>query len=280
MRDSDFPGAKFKREIKRLLNFCIYITVNMTGLSVAKIARNRNLHTEKIDRQVLYHTGKLNDTFSDNNSIIIGDSKVRHLFQISNARTHVRMLWRKGAAVNNSYLNRETVKYIMKYRGRGPVTILLWHGTCELTTVLDRKKGHINISNRPDLVNRVAANYMAYKQRIKTQFPETRVLFIKVPMYSIVTWNKQRKHPNPEIFQTSQQQLEIAITELNSLIKSLNEPVKVPCISQDMYFFIKKKKNQPQTRNINFDMLLDGVHPKKTISTLWLARLKQFIDRE
>ena len=66
--------------------------------------------------------------------------------------------------------------------------------------VFDQQKGHINISNRPDLVDRVAADYMAYKERIKRQFPETRVLFIKVPMYSFVNWNKQRKHQHPEMF--------------------------------------------------------------------------------
>ena len=72
----------------------------------------QDLHTEKINRQVLHFTGKLNETFADNNAIIIGDSKVRHLFQVSNVRNHVRMLWRKGAAVNNTFLNKETVKYI------------------------------------------------------------------------------------------------------------------------------------------------------------------------
>ena len=98
-------------------------------------------------------------------------------------------------------------------------------------------------------------------------------------MYSIVVWNKHRKHPHPHIFEASQQQLEIAIGELNSIIKSMNEPVKVPCVSQDMFFYIKKKKNHPQTRNINFGMLSDGIHPIKPISTLWLARLKLFIEK-
>ena len=204
MRNNDLPEAKFKFTQKQIFKlFSPYTSNTMAGLSEAKISRNQDLHTDKINRQVLHFTGKLNETFTDNNAIIIGDSKVRHLFQVSNVRNHVRMLWRKGAAVNNTFLNKETVKYIRKYRnrGRGPVTVLLWHGTCELTTVIDRKKGHINISSRPDLVNGVAADYMAYRERIKRQFPETQVLFIEVPMYSIVHWNKHREHPDPEIFQ-------------------------------------------------------------------------------
>ena len=185
----------------------------MAGLSEAKINKNRDLHTDKIDKQVEHFVGKLNKTFSDNNAIIIGDSKVRHLSQVSNVQNHVKMIWRKGATVNNTFLNRETFRFIRKYRTRGPVTVLLWHGTCELTSVFDRNKGHINISNRADLANRIAADYITYKERIRMQFPDTIVLFIEIPLYSIVNWNKHRKHPHPDIFKVSQQQLENAISE-------------------------------------------------------------------
>ena len=232
--------------------------------------RKRNMHLDKTAKQVELFNQKLNDNFSDNNALIVGDSKVRHLSEVSNVKNHVRMIWRKGANINNAFLTRETGRYISRYRRRGPVTILLWHGTCELTTVIDREKLHINFSTRPDLVNRILADYMAYKERIKRQFPETRVLFIEIPFYSIISWNKKMKHPHPDIFEANQQRLELAIIELNNMIKTINEPDKVPCISQDMILSYKKKKKHTRTNKVNFELLLDGIHPGTQICTLWL----------
>lgn len=260
--------------------FQVFNCLEMAGLSENKVKRNRDKHSIKIDNQVELYNQKLSDEFIDNNAIIVGDSKVRNLYDICNTRNHVRMIWRKGASIDNVFLNRETLSHIARYRNRGPVTVILWHGTCELTNIIDRGTLHINFSNQPNIVNQIATNYRNYKDRILHRYPETKVLFLEVPMYSITLWNAKRKHPHPSIFELNQTRLETAIAELNRLIKAINQPEKVPCISQDMSFFIKKKKGQPQTKKINYDLLVDGIHLDKPISSLWLARIKLFINKD
>lgn len=77
----------------------------------------------------------------------------------------------------------------------------------------------------------------------------------------------------------SQDRLEKAIPDLNMAIKDINAPSLPPQIIQDMYFSIKRKASQPQTRKINYQLLLEGIHAGKPISELWLIRIKLFIGK-
>ena len=106
--------------------------------------------------------------------------------------------------------------------------------------------------------------------------PNVKIIFIAVPMYSIVEWNRNKGHPDPDTFTQNQYRLEKAITDLNMAIKEINAPSLPPQLTQDMYFSIKRKASQAQTRKICYELLLDGIHPGKPISELWLIRIKLF----
>ena len=89
--------------------------LNMAGLSEAKIERNEKLNDKKTKRQIVYFSEKLPQEFTNENVLIIGNSKVRHLYDEMDNYTFIRTLWRSGANIENEYLTREADKYIRRY---------------------------------------------------------------------------------------------------------------------------------------------------------------------
>lgn len=251
-----------------------YKLVNMAGLSEAKIERNERLNEEKTFKQIKYFSAKLTDEFTMENIIVIGDSKVRHLFYEMGDRTFLRMLWRSGANIDNDFLTREADRYITRYNNPG---IIAWFGTCELTRVVDKVNKYIDIvPNITNIVDILADKYRAYKHNRMLTKASTRIIFLCVPLYSIFEWNQKKEHPNPSIFLQNQEILEKTVMDLNNVLREINQPHLPPQIVQDMFFNIKRKASQPQTQKINYTLLLDGVHPGKPISKLWLIRVKLF----
>lgn len=127
-----------------------------------------------------------------------------------------------------------------------------------------------------NIVARLANKYMAYKQKRILAKSSTRIIFLDIPFYSIPIWKRKKGHPNPDLFNDNQIRLENAIMDLNKVLKEINDPILPPHITQDMYYAIKRKASQSQTRKISYALLLDGIHPGKPISHPWLIRLKLF----
>ena len=245
----------------------------MAGLSENKIIRNEKKHTEKLCKQITHFSKKLNE-FSNENVMLVGDSKVRHIYNEMADINYVRMLWRSGAELNNTQLVPQVDRYVRRYNNP---TIIVWFGTCELTHFTGNTRKYIDIvPNFDNIVFTLMTRYVAYKQRLIQFRPTTRVVFLDVPFYSIINWNKQKGHPNPNSFLENQERLECAIIELNAATKQINLPLLPPHVIQDMYLFIKRKANQSQTRKINYSLLTDGIHPGKEISHLWQLRIKLF----
>ena len=92
----------------------------------------------------------------------------------------------------------------------------------------------------------------------------------------MVDWNRKKGHPDPNSFKANQIMLEKGITELNRALRELNAPLLPPQLEQDMYCYRKKKPRHVQSKRTNYTLLLDGVHPGKMISQLWLLRVKLF----
>ena len=103
--------------------------------------------------------------------------------------------------------------------------------------------------------------------------------FIKPFLISITEWNSRRGHLNPTSFANSQETLEGLITELNKRIQELNAPFKPPLIAQDMLFKIKKRSHHSQTKKITYKVLIDGIHPGREISKLWLVKINNYVTR-
>lgn len=251
----------------------------MAGLSEAKVNRNETLHCKKIRKQVVHFNEQLNDDFFGENAILVGDSKLRHLYFEMNSRTHINMTWRSGAKLDHDYLTLIVDRHIQRY---AKPTVLLWFGTCEFTefSAGNKKKKYIDLApNFNGIIDVLITKYMAYKQRCIALKPNVKVVFIETPMYSLIEWNKKKGHPNPDRFRNNQLILEKAILDFNLLLKELNSPLLPPHINQDMFLYIKRKPNQPQTRKACYMLLLDGIHPGKQISQLWIIRIKLFLRR-
>ena len=249
----------------------------MAGLSEAKIERNEKLNDKKTKRQITYFSEKLPREFTNENVLVIGDSKVRHLYEEMDNQTFIRTLWRSGANIENEYLTGEADKYIRRYNNPA---LIVWFGTCELMRVVDKHKKYIDlVDNVSNEVAILADKYRTYKHNRVLAKSSCRIIFLCIPMYSIINWNKKKGHPSPDSFLEHQALLENAITELNQLLREINNPYMPPQIVQDMFIFIKRKAGQVLTQKSNYTLLLDGVHPGKMISKLWLIRIKLFTQK-
>ena len=251
----------------------------MAGLSVAKVNRNETKHCKKIRKQVEHFKQQLNDEFFGENAILVGDSKLRHLSIEMSSKTHINIIWRSGAPLEHNYLTQQVNRHIGRYAN--PV-VLLWFGTCEFTGFIDgnKKNNYINlVPNFNNVTTTLINKYTAYKQRCLAIKPNARIIFIETPIYSLIQWNKKLGHPHPEIYTNNQIRLENAIVDFNKLIRELNDPFLPPHINQDMYLYIKRKASQPQTKKPCYMLLIDGIHPGKPISQLWLIRIKLFLRR-
>ena len=209
----------------------------MAGLSEAKIERNERLNDKKTEKQIIHFSKKLTQEFSNENVLFIGDSKIRHLYNESGNRTFLRMLWRSGAKIDDYYLTKEADKYIRRYNNPA---IIVWFGTCELTQVVDKHKKYIDlVDNISNIVTILADKYRTYKHNRVLAKSSCRIIFLCVPMYSIIDWNSSKGHPDPNSFAEQQVILEKSITELNLLLRELNSPYLPPQIVQDMFVNIK-----------------------------------------
>ena len=192
-------------------------------------------------------------------------------------KTYLRTAWRSGANIEDEFLIRKADTYIRRYNN--PV-IITWFGTCELTRVIDKHKKYIDIvPNITNVVDILADKYRTYKHLRTLAKSSTRIVFLCVPLYSILEWNRKKGHPDLSIFVQNQEILEKTVMDLNKVLREINNPLLPPQIVQDMLFNIKRKASQAQTRKINFTLLLDGVHPGKPISKLWLIRIKLFCKK-
>ena len=207
-------------------------------ISDTKVNKNEEIRINWIRRQVTRYSSELTEDLK-HNALLIGDSKLRHLENEMTNKTHVMSFWRSGATLENPALRKHVDRHISKYNK--PIVICLFN-TCYLTSVSDRIRKYIEITqNSDDIVNFIIEQYTQFKQERLYRRPSAKIIFIECPYYSIIEWNRIKKHPNPKAFTEQQERLEMMITELNTRIRELNEPENPPEISRDMIFKIKKE---------------------------------------
>ena len=85
----------------------------MAGLSENKIVRNEKKHGEKMRKQIKHFSAELTD-FSSENVMMVGDSKVRHLFNEMTDINYVNMVWRSGADIDNNQLRIQVDRYVRR----------------------------------------------------------------------------------------------------------------------------------------------------------------------
>ena len=249
--------------------------VKTREISDKKRLKNESLILNQNKKRLLKHSKELTDKLK-HNAILIGDSKVRHLENEMTANTDLTTFWRSGATLDNPILKQYVDRHISRFNK--PIVILFFN-TCHLTKPTYIRSKYVDlVDNADDIVNITIEKYREYKQTRLYRRPSAKIVFLECPFYSIPKWNQHRGHPNPEIFNESQERLEKMVKELNDKIRELNSPLNPPLVAQDMLFKIKKKKNHEQTQLVAYSVLTDGIHPDRDISKLWLVRINNFIN--
>ena len=248
--------------------------VHMREISDKKIEKNAEIRKKWFIRRINKYEKEITDDLN-HNVLLIGDSKVRHLENEMTAKTNLTAFWRSGGKLDNVMLKRHIDRHISHFNQ--PI-VVLYFNTCYLTDFITGSRKYVDlVENSDTVVNRLVDTYMQFKQDRLYRKPSIKLIYLECPYYSIVDWNRQKGHPQPESFANNQVVLEKLIDELNLQIKEINLPFYPPRLAQDMIIKIKKRTNHAQTKRIDYSVLKDGIHPDKTISKLWLIRINNFV---
>ena len=206
------------------------------------------------------------------NVIFRADSKGRCLLPYFTNTSRINLIYRGGSKITDNFMQEYTLNRIK----RTPYPIVVpFFGTCELT---NKQGKYIHLpQNIEERVNHIIEEYTNYKRKILEYNPNSIVIFLDCPYFSLVIWNFLRKHPSPGLFEKDQKKLEEAILSLNLKLKELNGDRAVPRLAKDFMFSIKKK-NKPIKRLINYNLLYDGVHANGFLAKLWALRINRMIS--
>ena len=208
---------------------------------------------------------------------LLGDSKGCCIKKVLKYESEADFLWwsEGGAKVEAStqWLKRNIARKIINH---GDVWVYVWLGTCNLTT-----KGKKYISLTSETEEEVCNIEKKLKEIVKIvqKYPGSKVTILETPIYSIVKWNREKGHKDPDTFAEQDQKLQNQIVLLNNKIRQINHNLGVhsPQFSCDLYKtsnYKKGKKRETASRQYyNFDLLEDGIHPNYL---LYLHSLRRF----
>jgi hypothetical protein len=110
------------------------------------------------------------------------------------------------------------------------------------------------------------------------QYPNCRVTFLEIPIFSIKEWNEHNKHKTPDQFKDQDLKLEEHVYNLNNKIRTTNveNNSHSPIFSTD----IKNQKVDHHNkfikrRSVNFNLYIDGILPGHLILKVWLKKITQ-----
>lgn len=231
----------------------------------------------RTDRRILNSIDKLEKTVeyrNRSNAIIVADSKGRELIKQRNQNTHVKITYQPGAKLRNQHLDA-TIKRHLNNRLIVKPIVLIWLGTCELTT--KTSSGFKLQPNIIDWVNTLIDSYQIYKEELLVINPRAIILYIECPYFHLQTFNLAKHYTNSKVTKLEQEALEKAVITYNNALIVLNR-VNTPLISEDLIKF-GKGKGRKQKKKIDYRQLRDGCHPNSSVTKLWLVKFIHLIDR-
>ena len=190
--------------------------------------------------------------------------------QIDNTVPERDIVWQfKGGRTTKQaadYLLDNVETYVHKY---GKTLLTVWTGTRDLTKKVNR---FIDLSSIT--VDEIIGQCQKIFDLKHIYGVRVQVLVLECPYYSTSIWNSNRGHKNINIFEENNRLLHDRITELNNLIRELNQAngVSVPRFSLDLIKSRKSNKSLP-AKTVAYSLLLDGIHPGITLSKYWNRRL-------
>lgn len=235
--------------------------------------------------------------------ILLADSKgnylKEHRYLIENFGYSLEFQCKGGARFQDQlfWLKRNLQFKINQYKD---IVLYIWLGTCDLT---DKKVLHQKVSSQTshsgrvkyrkvkyvDLRHKRDADAISYLQfQINTflnflsNFPSVKVVFLEIPVYSIVHYNKYLGVENSETFHNNDLILTERIAIINDYIRQINDflGVTTPRFTRDLIHYRKASRTANQRKSFNFSLYKDGIHPRAMLARCWMKKIvtQIFVD--
>ena len=219
--------------------------------------------------------------------IFLSDSKGRYIEKHRDLITQfgysIEFNFFGGARFWNYYiwLQKNLAVKVEKY---GDIVLYVWLGTCDLTVKHTeyekfgsrvKKLQYIDLRHSSDAF---AVNYV--KQQIDkfiqyvSNFPSVKIVFLEIPCYSIVQYNKHLRYPQTEGFLEKEYILNERIGIINDYIREVNSNsgLDTPRFKKDLAKY-RKKAGGVLKRTLDFSGYFDGLHPGTTLARTWMKRI-------
>ncbi|CAG2244624.1 unnamed protein product [Mytilus edulis] len=214
--------------------------------------------------------------------VIISDSKGRYLEnQCTTAFEKNIKWWYKSGQTSSQGLAWLKNNLASKIGHLDNISLYVWLGTCDLTSY-DRSSKLVSLRPNPEEEVQTVINNFRDIKELLSAYPICKLTFLEIPIFSIFEWNKSHDHPSPNQFKNQDDSLIVNIIEINQQIRQLNNLVHVgsPAFSLDIYHSVacKSKNSRKRPRDLyNFNLYIDGIHPKINLSKVWLRKISNRI---
>ena len=168
-------------------------------------------------------------------------------------------------------LSRNIQHYISIF---GRIHVYVWFGTCDLTTYNKNNK-HISIKAADDSTTLALTELYHKFKTLLARFPDSKLSIFEIPVYSVRRWNEIKVKPDLDDKRVDVT-LYNQIHQLNDSIRYLNSTAGVvsPNFSTDLSHRLSIPLKEPDFNNrFNFDLYIDGIHPDKALSKVWLKKI-------
>lgn len=181
--------------------------------------------------------------------ILISDSKVKYVKaaitteHALNIEFQTKAGWKIQSVIDWS--QKKLANLCSKHRS---VIIYIWLGTCDLTE-LSATSRYISLAGQTDAnIRYLEGKFIELKTFVGRNIPNSKVVFLEVPPYSIQRWNMSQGHKTPDIFGDDDQHLQNQLYKLNNINREINHP---PHFDLDIRKTSKRKGGTDEIYNFN-----------------------------
>ncbi|CAC5401145.1 unnamed protein product [Mytilus coruscus] len=219
--------------------------------------------------------------------VILADSKGSYLQSeiVTQYEREIKWYFKKGASIKEAriFLQQNIQSIIQEF---GDLSLYVWLGTCNLTSKSIKGRIAITTFNRNQVIESILQEVELIIE-LFNKYPKSKLTFLETPLYSIVEWNRNKRHPDITEFYEQDIELEEQLVQLNKQIKLINNRVGSysPKFSSDLACNTKYKKGLCHNKltkrhHHNFNLYKDGIHPKKLLAVTWLKKITEQILKD
>jgi hypothetical protein len=150
--------------------------------------------------------------------VVFSDSKGKYLERKVDDKHKREIEWwiKSGENTSEGYSWLQN-KLKSKVKKIGKIWLYVWLGTCDITS---KHRKYISLESEDDQsVSTAYSNIQKINDLVK-QYPNCRVTFIEIPIFSIKEWNEHKKYKTPDQFKDHDLKLEEQFYNLNSKIRT------------------------------------------------------------